>query len=100
MPKQAVSVTLERDNLSWLRGQVRSVGHRSLSEALDHVVCEARRAAAGTQGDRRSVAGTIAIDSADPNLDGADPAIRALFAAALGRGAASKRRPTRRSRRG
>ena len=40
MPKRAVSVTLETDNLLWLRGQARGAPRRSLSEVLDRLVTE------------------------------------------------------------
>ena len=71
--KQAVSVTLNADNLTWLKGRVRTAKLRSLSELLDQLVD------AGQGKATRSVAGTIEIDPSDPLLDKADEAVRALF---------------------
>jgi hypothetical protein len=82
MPKQPLSVTLERDNLLWLRGLTARGKRKSLSDALDALVTAARLA--GTQhGPSRSVAGTVDIPPDDPDLAGADAYIRSLFAASL-----------------
>jgi hypothetical protein len=35
MTKQAISVTLEADNLMWLKGRASATGVRSVSELLD-----------------------------------------------------------------
>ncbi len=83
MPKKPVSVTLDVQNLLWLRGQTIAGRHRSLSEALDDVVSEARLR--GRVADRRSVAGTIDIAGADPDLSSADAAVATLFQASLTR---------------
>ncbi len=74
-------MTLDAQNLLWLRGQTIAGRHRSLSEALDDVVSEARLG--GRVADRRSVAGTIDIAAADPDLSGADAAVAALYQASL-----------------
>jgi hypothetical protein len=83
MPKRPVSVTLDAQNLLWLRGQTIAGRHRSLSEALDDVVSEARLG--GRVADRRSVAGTIDIAGTDLDLTGADAAVAALYHASLTR---------------
>jgi hypothetical protein len=83
MPKQAISVTLDAENLTWLKGRAGASGLRSVSELLDHIVSAAR--ASGGAGVSRSVAGTIEIGDADPLLERADAAIRALFAASFRR---------------
>jgi hypothetical protein len=83
MSKQAISVTLESENLTWLRGRAGAAGLRSVSELLDQIVSAAR--ASGRVGPPRSVVGTIGIDPADPSLDRADAALRALFDASLHR---------------
>jgi hypothetical protein len=70
-------VTLNTDNLIWLRGRVRSSKLRSLSELLDQLVEAARKA--GQAEDMRSVVGRAEIDPSDPLLDSADEAIRSLF---------------------
>jgi hypothetical protein len=84
MPKAAVSVTLDRDNLRWLEARQRVTGGRSLSQTLDDVVTAARRTA-GTTGPARSVVGTMTIPVDDPDLAHADDFVRELFAASLSR---------------
>ena len=83
MPKRAISVTLHSDNLTWLKARAGAVGARSVSDLLDTIVADARRATPG--GAVRSVVGTIDIDSSDPLLMGADDVLRTLFDASLGR---------------
>src|SRR5438128_2301668 len=81
--KKAISVTLDADNLVWLRARAGVVGHRSVSELLDQIVADARTHGAG--GTIRSVVGTIDIASADPSLEQADAVVRDLFDASLTR---------------
>lgn len=76
MNKKAISVTLERENLSWLRAQAAAQGCRSISQMLDRLISEARQ---GKGQPVRSVVGTIRIAEDDPDLAGADEAVRALF---------------------
>ena len=83
MAKRAISVTLERDNVMWLKGRVGAAGHRSVSDLLDRLVTDARQA--GRHGSSRSVVGTIDIDASDPLLERADLAVRAVYEASLGR---------------
>lgn len=83
MNKRAISVTLHSDNLTWLKARAGAVGARSVSDLLDQIVGEARRASPG--GNIRSVVGTIDIDSSDPLLTGADDVLRVLFDASLKR---------------
>jgi hypothetical protein len=83
MAKQAISVTLDTDNVAWLKGRIGATGVRSVSELLDQLVTTARQA--GRVGPSRSVVGTIDIDPADPRLERADGTIRALFERSLGR---------------
>jgi hypothetical protein len=85
MSKRAISVTLDTENLIWLRARTGATGLRSVSELIDRLVTQARTA--GTWGPARSVVGTIDIDAGDPSLDQADSAVRAMFDASL-------RRPT------
>src|SRR5262245_42244022 len=83
MAKQAISVTLHSDNLTWLKARAGAVGARSVSDLLDQIVGEARRASPG--GAIRSVVGTIDIDVSDPLLEGADDVLRTLFDVSLKR---------------
>ena len=83
MPKQAISITLEADNVTWLKGRAGAAGLRSVSELLDQLVTAARESGGG--GRTTSVVGTIDIDPGDPLLEGANAAIGTLFDASLGR---------------
>lgn len=93
MSKQAISVTLDAENLTWLKGRAGAAGLRSVSELLDQIVSAAR--ASGGVGPPRSVVGTIRIDDGDPSLEHADAAIRALFDASLRRPMMVKETPAR-----
>jgi hypothetical protein len=81
--KQAISVTLGADNVTWLKGRAGASGVRSVSEFLDQLVTAARQG--GRVGPATSVVGTIDIDSSDPLLEGADAALRAMYETSLGR---------------
>jgi hypothetical protein len=83
MPRQALSVTLQTENITWLKARSGAGQARSLSELLDRLVTAARQA--GHAGQARSVVGTIDVDAADPNLEGADASVRSLFEASLSR---------------
>ena len=83
MSKQAISVTLDADNVMWLKGRAGATGVRSVSELLDRLVTAARQS--GDTGPSRSVVGTIDIDSSDPLLEKADEAVRYMFESSLGR---------------
>ena len=83
MSKHAISVTLEADNLTWLKGRAGAAGVRSVSELLDQLVSAAR--ASGQIGPSRSVVGTIDVDAGDPWLEDADEAMRSIFQSSLGR---------------
>ena len=83
MAKQAISVTLEADNLTWLKGRAGAAGLRSVSELLDQLVRAARES--GQVGPSRSVVGTIDVDASDPWLEGADDVLRGMFDQSLRR---------------
>lgn len=85
MNKQAISVTLDPNNVLWLRAQAASSGCRSVSEMLDRLIHTARLREKEKGEPVRSVVGTIGIAEADPDLSTADAAIRALFSASLTR---------------
>ena len=79
MPKKAISATLDRENLLWLRAQTAAAKGKSLSDTLDRLITEARTAGRVAPGTVRSVVGTIDISDADPDLSRADDYVRALF---------------------
>jgi hypothetical protein len=83
MAKQAISVTLDTDNLTWLKGRAGAAGLRSVSELLDQLVTAARES--GRIGPSRSVVGTIDIDASDPLLEGADDVVSGIYEMSLRR---------------
>jgi hypothetical protein len=87
MNKQAISVTLEADNLAWVRSRALAAGRLSVSEMLDRLIEDARTGGAGIGPGVRSVVGTIEIAPEDPELLTADEATRALFAHSVTRSA-------------
>ena len=97
MNKRAISVTLDGDNLTWLKGRAGATGVRSVSELLNQLVTAARQS--GHTGSVRSVMGTIDLDPDDAELERADAAVRALFDASIARPFALREtRPARHSR--
>jgi len=103
MPKKPVSVTLDADNLLWLRGRTVGDGRRSLSDTLDRIVTEARLGS--DAGSIRSVVGTADISGDDPGLDAADGYVQGLFARSAARPMLARERrlaskPARKRRRG
>lgn len=83
MAKKPISVTIEADNLTWLKGRAMGGKYRSLSDALDDVVRTARLG--GGPGEVRSVVGTVDIAGADPDLLDADTDINQLYQTSLAR---------------
>ena len=83
MAKHAISVTLDEDNLTWLKGRAGAAGLRSVSELIDKNVADARQS--GRVGPSRSVVGTIDVDATDPMLERADETVRYLFESSVGR---------------
>ena len=77
--RKAVSVTLQADNLLWLRAQATANSRGSLSEVLDSLVTEARAAGRHDARTIRSVVGTIDLPEDDPDLETADAFIRSQF---------------------
>jgi hypothetical protein len=83
MSKQAISVTLDADNITWLKGRAGATGVRSVSELLDQIVRAAREFGRG--GPSTSVIGTVDIDPQDPLLAHADAVVGAMFDKSIGR---------------
>ena len=82
MARKAVSVTLEHDNVVWLKGRAGATGE-SVSGLLDQIVSAARLDK--RTGPSRSVVGSIDIDASDPLLEQADAVVRAAFERSVGR---------------
>jgi hypothetical protein len=83
MPKLPISVTLEAENLLWLRARTAGTKRRSLSDLLDEIVTAARVAVHGDS--IRSVVGTVDLPPDDRDLERAGAALRAEFDASLDR---------------
>jgi hypothetical protein len=83
MARKALSVTLDTENIHWLRGQQAAGRTRGLSETLNRIVTRARLAGDVSEGTIRSVVGTIDAHPDDAGLDQADSYVRALFDASL-----------------
>ena len=77
-------MTLDTDNLIWLRAQAGPGG--SVSRIVDRLVGEARAGGRRLGTTARSVAGTVVLRNFDPAT--ADRDLRALFDGALGGNAA------------
>ncbi|MFI5179535.1 MAG: hypothetical protein ACHQO8_13275 [Vicinamibacterales bacterium] len=79
MSKKPVSVTLEQDNLLWLRSRTAAAKGRSLSDTLDRLVTAARQGGQGAVPLVRSIVGTVDISADDPGLETADEYVQQLF---------------------
>jgi len=84
MPKRPLSITLDEDNLLWIRGRAAAGRRRSLSDTLDEIVTAARTGGHGASASR-SVSGTVDIPETDANLEEADAFIRSAYDASLSR---------------
>ncbi len=91
MSKRPLSVTLDPENILWLKARARAARSRSVSEMLDRVLREARTGSIA-RFRARSVKGTATIDAADPDLSRADEEVRRSIASSLSRKRPSGRR--------
>lgn len=100
MPKRAVSVTLDIDNLIWLRAQAGA--GRNVSRIVNELVGDARAAGRRFGAATRSVAGTVDLRRFDPpaaerdmgTLFDAEPCSRRAASEPPAR-SGGKRRPSR-----
>ena len=83
--RKAISVTLQADNVLWLRGQAAASPRGSLSEVLDTLVTNARAAGNGLPAAVRSVKGTVDLPDDDQDLAKADAYVRSMFTASVNR---------------
>ena len=79
MSKQAVSVTLQPDNVLWLKTRVKAAGGRSLSEALDEIITKVRAGSGAAAEMIRSVVGNARIPRSEQALSEADEELSGLF---------------------
>lgn len=85
MPKRGISVTLDTENLIWLKSRTLATKGRSLSETLDDLVTTARTSGAVPAAAVRTVRGTVDIATDDLGLDRADEYVRQLVGSSLAR---------------
>jgi hypothetical protein len=79
--RKAISVTIEEDNLLWLRAQAAATMKGSVSNVLDRLVRTARLE--GRTDAIRSVVGTVDLPHGD--LEQADAYVRSVFDRSIGR---------------
>jgi hypothetical protein len=91
--KRAISVTIDEDNLLWLRGQAGASASGSVSEVVDRLIGEARAGGRTDAAAVRSVVGSIDLPRDDEDLAGADGYVRAVFERSLARPIAVRERP-------
>jgi hypothetical protein len=89
--RKPISVTIDEDNLLWLKAQAAATEKGSVSDVLDRLVRDARLM--GRTDAIRSVVGTV--DLPDGDLDAADTHVRSMFARSLGRPMIARERPPR-----
>lgn len=87
--RKPISVTIEEDNLLWLKAQAAATLKGSVSDVLDRLVRDARLE--GRTDAIRSVVGTV--DLPDGDLDHADAYVRSMFDRSLKRPMLVKQRP-------
>ncbi len=92
--RRAISVTIDEDNLLWLKAQAAATSGGSVSGVLDRLVRDARLE--GRTEAVRSVVGTIDLPQGD--LDHADAYVRSLFDRSLRRPMLVKEDPPRAAR--
>jgi len=85
MSRKAITLELESANLLWLEDQAATSGRQTLSEVINEILAKLRGSRADKPSSVESIREMIEISDDDPNLEGADEALRALFAESLGR---------------
>ena len=96
--KHAISITIARDNLMWLKGQAAARTRGNVSEMINRLIADARQAGQTDPAAIRSVVGTIDLPD-DESLTEADGYVRAMFERSLARPMLVRERPPKRSTR-
>jgi hypothetical protein len=91
--RRPISVTIDEDNLLWLKAQAAATAKGSVSAILDRLVDEARADGRTGAAAIRSVAGTIDLPADDPDLEDAAAYVRTMFDQSLRRPFAVKETP-------
>jgi hypothetical protein len=97
--RKPVSVTLDTENLLWLKAQAIASDEGNVSRVLDRIVREAREAGRTGLLAGRSVKGTIGPLPEDDALTRAAAEVGAMFAESLGRSMGVVERPAEAPRR-
>ena len=100
--RRAISVTIDEDNLLWLKGQAAATSRGSVSAVLDRLVAEARAEGGTRMQTMKSVVGTIDLAADDADFEDASAYVRDLFERSLRRPMLVKEdrpKPKRRTRR-
>lgn len=95
-----MSVTLDQDNVLWLKAQAAASVKGTVSDVLDRLVTRARADGQLEPAGIRSVAGTIDLPGDDPDLTAADGYLRGLFTQSISRPMLVRERTAKRARRG
>jgi hypothetical protein len=91
--KSAISITVQEDNLLWLKGQAAATTGGNVSEVIDRLVQRARTSGTADVA-MRSVAGTIDLPAGGA-LEDAGTYVEDLFERSLRRPLLVKERPPR-----
>ena len=97
--KSAISITLHRDNLVWLKGQAAARTRGNVSELVNTLIQDARTAGRTDPAAIRSVAGTIDLPD-DDALAEAGTYVQSLFERSLSRPMLARETPPKRYKRG
>jgi hypothetical protein len=97
--KHAISITLRKDNVLWVRGQAAAKTGGNVSEFLDTLIAHARTAGRTDAAAITSVVGTIDLPD-DDALAEADGYVRTLFDRSLSRPTLVRETPPKRPKRG
>jgi hypothetical protein len=88
MNKVPISVTLDTDNLLWLKARTQASGSRSVSAVLDELITKARR----SKGPATSVVGLVSFPEGVEGLERGTQEVRQLFERSLSSGREKRRR--------
>jgi hypothetical protein len=93
--RQAVSITLARDNILWLKAQAAASVKGTVSDVVDRLVTDARTQGRSEAAAITSVRDTIDLPEDDPDLERADTYVREILGRSLRRPVMVRERPSR-----
>jgi hypothetical protein len=83
--RRPISVTIEENNLLWLKAQAAATSRGNVSAVLDRLVAEARAEGRTDSNAVKSVCGTIDLPASDLDLEEASSYMRDVVDRSLGR---------------